>query len=274
MPTVQSRDAHEIFYRSDCIAPPWVDPPQTVLMHHGVALNGDAWAGWLPRLLAAGFRVVRIDMRGFGRSGRVNAEHRWSIDQFFADVDAVLAELQVDSFHFVGESLGGLIGLALAARRPASVRSLCLLSTPFDGSRIGPALDTWRDIIDRDGMPGWAAALMPMRFAPEYADTRVRRWVEELQASCDPHAVWGQAQFIRTQNLTSELPAIKAPTLILAPDGSPFVGTSLARDLHQLLPGSEIRWYPGERHSLLLSRGDDCAAAFVEFMARRARIAA
>jgi pimeloyl-ACP methyl ester carboxylesterase len=90
-------------------------------------------------------------------------------------------------------------------------------------------------------MAGWSQAMMPMRFAPGSIDNAFHNWVLRLQAEWSPHAVAGIADFIRTQDLTSELTAIAAPALIMAGDRSPFVDHSLALDLHQGLSGSEIR---------------------------------
>jgi 3-oxoadipate enol-lactonase len=172
-PFATSGDGRRIFYQVDSLAPPWAARPDTAVMHHGVALNGDAWSEWLPTLLASGLTVVRIDMRGFGRSDQVDARYLWSMDDYFADIDAVRADIDLDSYHFVGESIGGLIGLALAARRPPHIKSLGLLSTPFDGSRIG----AWRSIVEREGMAGWSQAMMPMRFAPGSIDNAFHNWV-------------------------------------------------------------------------------------------------
>lgn len=53
--------------------PPWRESRGTIVMHHGVALNGDAWCDWEPSRLAAGYQVIRLDMRGFGRSDLAHA---------------------------------------------------------------------------------------------------------------------------------------------------------------------------------------------------------
>ena len=268
MPMATSDIGGRIYYQVTSLAPPWSKPKGTVFMHHGVALTGDAWCEWQPVLLRAGYRVIRIDMRGFGRSEPITEGHQWSLPGFFADIDAVLQAEGVDTFHYVGESLGGMIGLAYAARRPSRVLSCALLSTPFDGSRIG-VVDRWRSIIEREGMAAWSDALMPMRFAEGDVEPAKYEWVRELQSRCSPLACYSQAEFIRTQDLTSELSNIQAPILILAPDGSPFVDRSLAQDLHARLKGSEIQWFPGQRHSLLMSRPDDCARAYASFLQRR-----
>lgn len=268
MPTTRSSDGAQLYFEDSHATPPWKPTPPVVLMHHGVALNSDAWAGWVPRLLQAGLRVVRMDMRGFGRSDPVAPGHRWSMDEFFADINAVANAVGAQSFHYVGESLGGLVGLALASRQPQRVASLCLLSTPYEGERVGPALDDWRVVIEREGMSAWSHSLMPMRFAPDAIPQAMWDWVVELQARCAPHAVLGQAEFIRTQSVADELSAIGAPVLVMSSDGSPFVDRSLARDLQARLPMAEIQWYPGHRHSLLVSGARQCADAYAHFLRR------
>jgi len=268
LPIAISADGARIFYQATSVQPPWRRGAGVILMHHGVALNGDAWCDWQPVLLAAGYRVMRLDMRGFGRSEHTPEGYAWSFQKFFADIDAILAAENVECFHYVGESLGGTIGLAYAARRPERVLSCALLSTPFDGSRI-KAIDRWRVTINEHGMVAWSNELMAMRFVEHEVNPAIYEWVRQFQSQCSPSAVCGQADFIRTQNLTLELGNIRAPVLILAPDGSPFVDRSMAADLHAHIATSEIRWFPGQRHSLLMSRASECATAYVEFINRR-----
>jgi pimeloyl-ACP methyl ester carboxylesterase len=270
MPFANAPDGARIFYQATSLTPPWRASRGTIVMHHGVALSGDAWCEWEPVLLGAGYKVIRLDMRGFGRSDPAPSDYRWSLPNFFADLDAVLAAEGVDQFHFVGESIGGMVGLAYAARRPQRFLSGAFLSTPFDGGRI-KVVDQWRAQIAATSMGAWADALMPMRFAEnDDVDPAMRRWVRDLQASCSPDTVCGQGEFIRTQDLTAELGAIRAPILILAPDGSPFVERSMPADLHRLIEQSELQWFPGQRHSLLMSRAAQCAQAYCDFLRRRA----
>lgn len=118
-------------------------------------------------------------------------------------------------------------------------------------------------------MTGWADELMPMRFVEGDVEPSLYRWVRDLRADCSATAVGEQGEFIRTQDLTQELRQIRAPILILAPDGSPFVDRSMPTDLHALIATSELQWFPGQRHSLLMSRARECAAAYVDFLKRR-----
>jgi pimeloyl-ACP methyl ester carboxylesterase len=268
MPIAEAPDGAKLHYEMTSLVPPWRTPRGTILMHHGVALNGDAWMDWQPELLAAVFQVIRLDMRGFGRSQPTPPGYGWSLENFFDDIDAVLSAENVEEFHFVGESIGGLVGLAYAARRPERFLSGAFLSTPFDGRRV-QVVDQWRAAIAAHGMEAWADALMPMRFVEADVEPELYRWVRELQASCSASAVCEQGEFIRRQDLTPELKNICAPVLILAPDGSPFVDRSIAADLHAMIATSELRWFPGQRHSLLMSRARACARAYAEFLDRR-----
>jgi pimeloyl-ACP methyl ester carboxylesterase len=268
MPFATAPDGARIYYEATSLVPPWREAAGVILMHHGVALNGDAWMDWEPTLLAAGYRVIRLDMRGFGRSESMAQGYGWSLPNFFADVDAVLAADNVEAFHFVGESIGGMIGLAYAARRPERLLSGAFLSTPFDGRRV-QVVDHWRATIAARGIAGWADELMPMRFVEGDIEPSLYRWVRNLQASCSASAVCEQGEFIRTQDLTQELGEIRAPILILAPEGSPFVDRSMPADLHALVTTSELHWFPNQRHSLIMSRARECASAYTAFLKRR-----
>ena len=118
-------------------------------------------------------------------------------------------------------------------------------------------------------MAGWADELMPMRFVESDVEPSLYAWVRDLQATCSATAVCEQGEFIRTQDLIQELSRIRAPILILASDGSPSVNRSMPADLHALVATSELQWFPGQRHSLLMSRARECAAAYVDFLKRR-----
>ena len=61
---------------------------------------------------------------------------------------------------------------------------------------------------------------------------------------------------------------IRAPVLILAPDGGPLVDRSIAADLHALIASSELHGFPRQQHSLLMSGAHACASAYVEFLKR------
>src|SRR3982750_751372 len=79
---------------------------------HSLASDGGMWAEQMAPLLGAGFRVLRIDMRGHGGSDPVAGDY--TMQALAGDVAAVLAALAIRRVHYVGLSIGGMIGQAFA----------------------------------------------------------------------------------------------------------------------------------------------------------------
>lgn len=77
---------------------------QAVVLIHGYPLDGSSWERQSRELLAAGFRVITYDRRGFGRSSKV--EVGYDYDTFAADLDAVLTSLDLQDVILVGFSMG------------------------------------------------------------------------------------------------------------------------------------------------------------------------
>lgn len=136
--------------------------PPMLLLHEGV---GDARM-WDPLWdqLAASFRAIRYDVRGFGRSPEPTENFT-----LLGDAEAVLDQLGVDSAHVVGCSMGGLTALELALAQPGRVRTLVLLCPGIGGYPYPehPELEAQYEAMaaagDHDGLlrlslEQWAAA--------------------------------------------------------------------------------------------------------------------
>ena len=132
--------------------------------------------GWLGNLrmwdsqaqaLAGNYRVVRCDMRGFGRSTTEHVEFA-----YWADVAALLDHLGVDRAHIVGQSFGGSIALDLALARPACVATLTSVAGGISGYR--PDLD-----LEEDNVP-WCdlEQLWDEKKWVELAELETRIWVD------------------------------------------------------------------------------------------------
>src|SRR6185437_6188760 len=85
-----------------------------VCMAHSLASDSGVWVEQLPPLLAAGWRVLRLDMRGHGGSTPVEGDY--AMADLADDVVLALDVLGLDKVHFVGLSIGGMIGQTLGVR--------------------------------------------------------------------------------------------------------------------------------------------------------------
>ena len=109
MPTIETPTG-PIAYEVADLSPHWREPQETILFHHGVGIDMDIWAEWLP-FLSTDLRCVRFDMRGCGRSTVPPVDHSWTMDGMMADLLAVADATNTDRFHLIGESVGGTISL-------------------------------------------------------------------------------------------------------------------------------------------------------------------
>ena len=101
------------------------DNPRVLLCVHGMSRNGSDFEQ-LARALAADYRVVCPDLVGRGRSDWLRDPAGYSIAQYVADLLVLIARLDVERVDWLGTSLGGLIGMALASQDGAPVARLVL----------------------------------------------------------------------------------------------------------------------------------------------------
>ena len=99
---------------------------ETLLLVHGFGADKDNFTR-IARYLVGRFRVIAVDLPGFGASTRL-PEAGYSIPDQAMRLHAVVEHLRLDSFHLGGSSMGGAIAIDYAARHPARVKSLWLLA--------------------------------------------------------------------------------------------------------------------------------------------------
>ena len=171
MAFVESKGAR-ISYEVIDLTAPWVGEPQTVIFNHGIGIDHRMWTKWLPALIER-YRLVLLDMRGFGASSIPPADARWSMDLLVGDVFAVARAVNAERFHIVGESMGGTVALCSYFHDPKAIRTI----TVSNGAHIGATLknlNDWRDVIRERGMAGWSAMMSAHRFYDDGLEPRER----------------------------------------------------------------------------------------------------
>ncbi len=190
-------------------------PPDAPVLVLGSSL-GTTGAMWQPQVaaLATRFRLIRYDHLGHGGSAVPTGPY--TIDLLGRKVLHLLDELGVERAHYAGLSLGGMVGMWLAAHAPERVDRLALLCT---SAALGPA-EGWRSR---------AAAVRAGRL-DTIADTVVERWFTPAFAAAHPFTVatyrdmlthtppTGYAaccEAIAGMDLRADLAAVRAPTLVI-----------------------------------------------------------
>lgn len=101
------------------------DNPRVLICVHGLTRNGRDFDA-LAEALAGHYRVICPDVVGRGKSAHLRDPVSYSIPQYVSDMVTLIARLNVDSVHWLGTSMGGLIGMALAAQEGTPIRRLVL----------------------------------------------------------------------------------------------------------------------------------------------------
>src|SRR5262249_7238798 len=103
------------------------DGAETIVLVNGLADTLETWAFQMDALLSAGYRVLRFDNRGVGRSGMPPGPY--TTQMFAQDTKALVDSLAISDFHLVGVSMGGMIAQEYAIAHPGDLRSLTLACT-------------------------------------------------------------------------------------------------------------------------------------------------
>lgn len=236
---------------------PWTVDAPTLVFCHGVATDCGIWAGWLP-VLAPHARIVRFDTRGFGRSIDPGHPIDWSLDRFADDILAVADATGTGRFHLVGESMGGTVCLQLASRGEPRLLSLTCVSTSHRGSTIR-RVDEWRARAEGEGIEAWSDRMMSDRFAPGAIGDGPWRWFSDTQRATPIASLLDAADMLVRSDLSEAVARIAVPTLLLAPDSSPFIPLAIPVELHARIAGARLAVFPGVRHGLAFSHAAQCA---------------
>ena len=266
MPFVQRGDCR-LRYEVIELAEPWRPEPETLIFHHGIGAVSGVWSDWV-HALADRYRIVCFDMRGYGRSDVPAADARWSIDLLAEDVLAVADATETKRFHFVGESIGGTIGLYTALKYPGRFVSLTLSNAGHVGGSI-QKVETWRRTIAERGMTGWSDDFMADRFHPGALSRERWDWYAKQQAADDPNSVLNALAVLVGMDLSAQLAAVRVPVLILHPDASPFIPVAVAAQMHAGIPDAELHVIGDAKHGMPFSHGRECAAILRGFLERR-----
>jgi 3-oxoadipate enol-lactonase len=258
-----------LHYTVDTFTDPW-QSPDTVLMLHGNAESGLAWYAWVPTL-ARHFRVVRPDMRGFGRSTPMPRDHAWSLDELIDDYCRLLDRLDIDRAHLVGAKLGGTIARAFAARRADRVCTLTVVGTPAplragQAERI-PALTAE---IRETGTEAWARRTMAARLGGHFPPAAVEWWARYMGRTSDSTQL-GFMGPIGAADIRADLPRIACPTLVITTAGSALGSVADTRAWQETIAGSELLVLPGESYHVAATHAEAAAAATLAFLQRQAR---
>jgi 3-oxoadipate enol-lactonase len=239
-----------------------------VTLSHSLATDLSMWDPQMPALTAR-YRVLRYDTRGHG--GTDAPAGAYTLAQLAEDARAMLKALGVARTHWVGLSMGGMIGQTLALSSPELFQSLSLCDT---SSRIPAEMKSaWADRIKTAETHGMEPLVEPTigrwltaSFRESHKDAV--DLVRAMIRSTRPQGYAGCCHAIAALDLTDKLAAIKAPTLIVV--GEEDLGTPVAASqaIQAKIAGAELKILKSAAHLSNLEQPEAFTAALTAFLAR------
>ncbi len=221
-----------------------------VAFSHSLAADSGMWAEQVPALAAAGYRALRVDLRGHGGSGTPPGPY--TIDQLADDIVLVLDAIGTKQCHFVGLSIGGMIGQSLGIRHAGRVKSLMLCDTqacsPDDAAtRWGPRIEA---VLKANSLEPIADATIARWLTTDYQKAHPHRWqqIRDTIAGCTPGGYIGCAQAIGNFNFVTQLTTVKTPALVVCGTDDPAGSPEEVRLIASLFANGSYDEFVGARH--------------------------
>jgi 3-oxoadipate enol-lactonase len=239
-----------------------------VTLSHSLATT---LAMWEPQLaaLTARYRVLNYDTRGHG--GTDAPRGAYTLDQLADDAKALLAALGIQRTHWVGLSMGGMIGQTLALKAPQLFTSLVLCDT---SSRIPPeAKPLWDERIhtaETKGMDPLVEGTLSRWFTAPFKEKGgpVVETVRGMIRSTPPAGYIGCCQAISGLNLTDRIGAIRAPTMIIVGEDDQGTPVAASKVMNEQIKGSELVILKSAAHLSNMEQPEAFTRALTGFLAK------
>jgi 3-oxoadipate enol-lactonase len=215
------------------------------------------------------WRVLRHDSRGHGDSDVPPGPY--TLEQMAGDVLGLLDALDVRTTHFVGLSMGGLVGMTAALVAPDRVRSLVLCdTTACYGETVRPMWEERIRVAEAEGMSATLVErTMDIWFSPGFRERHkdVVDRVRDMLGTTDPRGYAAAIRAIGFVDLRPRLAEIRCPTLVVVGEDDPGTTPAMARVLQGGIPGARLLVLPGARHCSVVEAADRFDTALRAFLA-------
>lgn len=226
---------------------------EAIVFSHGLLMSGAMFDKQVAHFQGR-YRCITFDHRGQGQSGVTT--DGYDMDRLTQDAAALIGHLGVAPCHFVGLSMGGFVGMRLAARNPEMLKSLTLLNTSAapEAPENGPKYRLLNFVARWVGLWAVVGRVMPILFGRSFLNdpARASERAELAKAIADNHrigitrAVQG---VIAREGCGDLLGKITIPVGIGAGQEDVATEPRKSEQMHAAIKGSELIVFPGTGHS-------------------------
>lgn len=237
-----------------------------VMFAHSLGSDLSIWAAQYSAL-AGRHTALAYDLRGHGQTAVTPGAY--DFDLLAEDALALMDALKIDTASFVGISLGGMIGQALALKAPERLEKLVLADTTAAYPPEAQAL--WPERIrqiEAAGLEGLVQPTLERWFTPPYraAHPETLARIGHLIRTTPAAGYVGCCHAIAGLNFASRLGEIKTPTLVLVGDRDAGTPPAMAQALAAGIPGARLEIIPGAAHLSCIEQAETFNRLLFEFL--------
>lgn len=244
---------------------------ETIVFAHGLLWSGKMFHKQVEALKDQ-YRIIVYDHRGQGLSPVT--KEGYDMDNLSQDALELIKNLVGGGCHFVGLSMGGFVGMRLAARHPEWIKSLILMETSADEEPAEnvPRYSRLNQVFGLLG--GWAIAqpVMKIMFSEKFLKDKNRKeerrfWEKQLKKNRKALTHSVKAVYER-EAIFDELPHIKCPTLIMVGDQDVATVPAKSERIHGQIPHSELIYLEGAGHTSSIEEPEQVNKAIQQFLGK------
>jgi 3-oxoadipate enol-lactonase len=240
----------------------------TIVLINGLADDLLSWGFQIPALVNAGWRVLRFDNRGIGKTDRPAG--LYTSRMMADDAKALVDHLGISGFHLMGVSMGGMISQEYALAYPGDLKSVTLACTYAKPDAFCLTMFAmWADIARKIDVPFVMRDVALWAFTGPFFNERPAEAAEFAAAMAaldmDTPTYLAQLNVIQKHDAASRVGQIKVPTLVLAGEEDILIPVRLSKELQQAIPGARWKTAKGG-HACLWESPDPFNSAFLEFL--------
>lgn len=241
---------------------------EIILFVHGLLFDQNMFRYQVEYFVQKGYRCIAYDLRGQGKS-QVTAG-RYDIEMLYNDTVELIKQLNIAPVHFTGISMGGFIGMRIAARNPVLLKSLILLETSADKEPHKLKYKLLVLIVKLFGTRPVTGPLMNVMLGKSFLNDKLKKAQrEEIKNHFKnlPKTVIKSAEaVIYRAPVYDELASIKLPVLIIAGDEDKATVPYYAERIYKQIMASRLVYINKAGHSSCLEEPEQINTQIALFL--------
>lgn len=226
---------------------------ETIVLSHGLLWSGHMFHKQVAHF-SKNYRVITYDHRGQGQTE--GTDSGYDMDTLYEDALELIEKLVGKPVIFGGLSMGGFVGMRLAARNPEVISKLILMETTADPEPIENVgkYNLLNNIVKYIGFWPVVGKVMKIMFGKKFLNdpNRVEEkkyWIDQLKKNNRTTITKAVLGVIERKGITDEIHKISCPTLILVGDQDVATVPEKSRKIHSLIKNSKLVIFEGGGHT-------------------------